>query len=665
MKQTKTANRPRRPARRAARVALAAAVIAVAAALVFKLYLGPLLLQRQVRQALAAVWAGPVRMDDADLNLSGPSRVYGLELADEAGRRWVRVASAKLHLAGWRRLKPELRELELSSVACDLRFSGGRCRPPLRRRPPGTAQPPKLTRLTARPITVRIAPPHDTASAAVYDRLELTLSRSGATYHLALSRNSDRRPGESLQGRATYDPQTGVLDAQVSVTHAADVTETNALFRALGWTRLAAAQGRLTASATYRGPADRPGEAKHSVRLALEKFRLDAPKGLIAEEVSLDLSAADGTGSVRSAGAAAGPGTLTLEETAFTYDLASRRLSAGEVRGLAELTGAASGSRFWEALLGGLAGSGKVHFAGSLACDLARARPLDGSIVRFRTEGLRFLRSGTQAPLLDELRWGSASLTPERLEVTGLLGKSCGGSVAADAGVQGWANPAGQSFRLALTASGLDLTELSQRLEAKPAGKLSGRMDLELTLTGGRFAWPGLAGRGKAAIRGADFWSVPLLASVFGQLRLPHNPATISDLRAVFDVEGPIVRVRRAVVANKLAGIECTGGTVNLQTGDVDVTVVAGTFLTMNRLSKLLLADAKAKVFGRRVQGKWGQIGPKSFSPLPAEKIADSSIRFLANLARSGGAFPKGIIKAIEDLFRAGLPRRRPKPEPP
>jgi hypothetical protein len=652
MKQTKTANRARRLGRRLLRALVVLAIVAVVGAVIFKLHLGPYLLEQRVREALAPAWAGTIHIDSAELNLSGPSRVHGLRLTDAEDRQWLRVNSASLVLADLGRLAPTLREVELAGVECSLHFADGRCRPPLRAAR-GSGKPPTLTRLTAEPMTVRIVPSADPASLAAYEGLRLSLTHNAGRYDFMLSRKTGRAD-ELLQADGTYHAATGTLHGRLSLSHAAEPAGTSALFRALGWTRIASAQGKLTASVTFSGPPDRPAEAKHSVDLTLADLRLDAPNGTIAHDINLSLTAANGKGTLQSAAAAGPPGKVTLEEVPFTYDLAAQKVSAEGIRGVAALRPDAAPGGFWR----GLSGTGQVHLAGSLHYEATREQPLEASF-DLRAEDLEVGVAGAAGPVMSRVRWERATLNPRRLEVAGLSARSCGGTVKASGHVENWTSRAKQGFQVALTCSGIDLAELSRRLNEQSAGKLSGKMDLELSLTGGPFAWPGLAGRGKTTIRGADFWSVPLLASVFGQLRLPHKPATISDLRAVFDIEGPIVRIRRAVVANKLAGIECTGGTVDLQTGDVDLTVVAGTFLTMNRLSKLLLAEAKTKVFGRRVKGKWGRIGSESFSPLPAEKIADGSIRFLSDLARGGGTLPQGIIKAIEDLFRSAPSRPR------
>ncbi|KKM20644.1 hypothetical protein LCGC14_1643420, partial [marine sediment metagenome] len=58
-----------------------------------------------------------------------------------------------------------------------------------------------------------------------------------------------------------------------------------------------------------------------------------------------------------------------------------------------------------------------------------------------------------------------------------------------------------------------------------------------------------------------------------------------------------------------------------------------------------------AKLLGHRVRGRWDDLGPKDFVPIPAGQIADSSVKLLRGLAGHAGTIGLGAAKALDDLF--------------
>ena len=203
----------------------------------------------------------------------------------------------------------------------------------------------------------------------------------------------------------------------------------------------------------------------------------------------------------------------------------------------------------------------------------------------------------------------------------------------------------------------MDLALLTAFVRRSPKRPVTGRMDLDAWGEGYRLRVDGLSAAGKVRIEKGDFWSVPVLSDIFREMSLPVRPATLSDVRGVFELLGPVVRIRHAAVTNRLAGLECTGGTVNLRTRYVDVKVVGATFLSLNPLARFLLRDIKSRLLARRVRGRWDELSPDSFVVIPAGRIADGSVALLLKLARGGGSFGAEIIKGFEDLFRAVQPK--------
>jgi len=640
-------DKPRRFRGLVFRVALVAAVLLALAATAIKFHIAPYLVRVSVQRALGAVWEGTVQLEKAEFDFAGVVRLYGLELKDRNGLSWFRVGLARVSAGGWIGKHPVLRGVELVGVECDLHFTGGQCRLPFRRPPTAGPGEPDLRKLVARRVALRIMQADRPSTAVVYKDIEVSLINEQGRYRFHVARGADE-VGNRCSAAGTYDPRCRTLDVQVALKHTADVAETSAILRALDWRHVAAATGELTVNGSLRGPIGCLADCEHSASITLKNLRIDAPNGPIADDIDLVLEAANGEGKIALLSVASPAGVLRVDGLPLEYALDSGKVSLQNLGGTVTFDGRERCSRFWDGLLRGAVFEGKVSFAGSLDYDRSRRSPLLGSI-RFRPAGLKATLAG---PLvLDELSWQSALVTPQRLELAGLSAQTAGGSVDFDLGVGNWARLDERTFRSVVKASDIDLVQLCRSLDPAGSNRMSGKMDLYLDLTGSRFGWQGLKGRGKVSIRDGDFWSMPLVADLFSQLKLVKNPGTISEARAVFTVAGAVLHIRRGAITNQLAGIECTDGTVNLRTREVDARVVGGTFLTMNPVGKAVIGDIKNKLLARRVRGKWDELMPDSYAPLPIGQIADSSVAFLASLARNGGKFGPSMVKVFERLF--------------
>ena len=630
-------------------MALVAAVLLGLAAMAIKFHIAPYLVRVSVQRALGAVWEGTVQLEEAEFDFAGVVRLYGLELKDRDGLSWFRVGLARVSAGGWIGKHPVLRGVELVGVECDLHFAGGQCRLPFRRPPAAGPGELDLKKLAARRVALRIMKAGQPSTAVVYKDIEVSLVNEQGRYRIHVARRADE-VGKRCSAAGTYDPRSRTLDVQVALKHTADVAETSAVFRALDWRHVAAATGEVTANVSLRGPIDRLAECDHSASITLKNLRIDAPNGPIADDIDLVLEAANGKGKIAFLSVASPAGVLRVDGSPIEYALDGGRVSLQDLVGTVTFDGRERYSRFWDGLLRGAVLEGKVSFAGSLDYDRSRRNPLLGSI-RFRPAGLKATLAAAGPLVLDELKWQSALVTPQRLELAGLSAKTAGGSVGFDLGIENWAHLDERTFRSVVKASDIDLVRLCRSLDPGGSNRMSGKMDLHLDLAGRRFGWQGLKGRGKVSIRDGDFWSMPLVADLFSQLKLVKNPGTISEARAVFTVAGAVLHIRRGAITNQLAGIECTDGTVNLRTREVDARVVGGTFLTMNPVGTAVIGDIKNKLLARRVRGKWDELMPASYAPLPIGQIADSSVAFLTSLARNGGKFGPSMVKVLERLF--------------
>ncbi len=184
MQRERSAGFPRRRRIRLACIAVLAAVVAVGA---LKYYVGPRLLISGARRQLGRMWDGEVAVARADFDFTSPSRLFGLELTDRSGRRWLHVQTVTLSLKGLARLSPSVASVDLDGVECDLHVVDGRCRPPVLKGE-GDGGGGGLRRLTARGVSLRVTGAEGGMSVAIYDGLSLRVEREGAGWVFALSR---------------------------------------------------------------------------------------------------------------------------------------------------------------------------------------------------------------------------------------------------------------------------------------------------------------------------------------------------------------------------------------------------------------------------------------------------------------------------------------------
>ena len=524
----------RRWPRRSLRVACAVAVAVAVAAAVLKYWLGPHVLAGRVRGQLARVWEGPVTIERVAFAFTAPSTVHGLELADRAGRRWVRVETASLTLEGLAGGDPKLAGVDLAGVQCEAHLTDGRLDPPWRR---GDRQ-----------VDLRSAPK----------------------------------------------------------------------------------------------------------RVTVTGIRLRGPEGAIVDDAGITLTLHDGQGLLE-ATISTPAGRGRLGPMPLVYEPSGRKLSIEKIEGLFVLWPAGEDGGFWRRRLGGIGARGVIRLRGGMDYDADRPEPWQGA-VELNPEELAVVGPGRRAEVVSDIRWDRARITPSRVEVTQLTGKAGGGTVTAEATMDNWADASGRVFDAVVSAEGVDLAAVADAASPGHSREVTGKADLTVLVHGRGFGWEGVTGRGNARVTGVDLWSVPVVSAVFEQMKLAGAASALSEAQCVFELAGPEVRIGRAVVTNPLAGIECTGGTVDLRTGQVDVVVVGGTFLTLNRFTDSLGASLRSKLLGHRIRGRYDQIGPKDFIPLPAAKIADSSVELLRSLSRQEGGIGKQLQEMLDGLFKGLAP---------
>jgi len=157
----------------------------------------------------------------------------------------------------------------------------------------------------------------------------------------------------------------------------------------------------------------------------------------------------------------------------------------------------------------------------------------------------------------------------------------------------------------------------------------------------------------------ADVSVLPLIPQIFSFLGLEnYEPLKMSDALAEFDIAGPVATIKSARIANRFAALLVEqAGTVNLQTGNVDLHVVAAPLKQIDDLFRRLpiiniFMNLKDKLTRLSVKGHWSDPPGKLIRKEPVKDISEGAVGFLQDVAATGGQFGRKILAGFDRLFR-------------
>jgi hypothetical protein len=634
-------------------VLLALVVLAVAAVLVGKYYYAPRFIHQKLIQTAGGVWDGPVEVGAAGIDFGGTIRVAGVKLKDAQGRNWIDAGGMTISTQGGNPQRVELDKATISLV-----FQDGHCVWPVRKaeRPPEArpAQSPLPFDISANHVTVKLLDA-GTGKTAEYDGISLTATRQehGAGFDIVMASAG----GDSATIHAVYDAAGRTFTGTAAVTRRMSEEEMGAILAILRVqdAPVVAMAVRMDGQATV--PLDQPSKFEHNIRLDLSDLSMRDSSGQVLTGGAAAVRAENGKMSLALSGASRA-GKFAIPNADLQYDVSARRIG-GKADGTLDLAGQPEARKFWADKLGGTGLDGSLAFManGSYASDASP--PVQGTL-KLTQQTLAVALPLQGRPAIANLTWKELVVTHQAVQATGVNGTVCGGTFDMSAKLDNY-RQADRAIQFSLTADRIDLAQLAEAIGKKSDSRYAGAMSGQVDVTAPRGSWEGLTGRGRVQIYHGDFWSVPVISQLFGLLHLPQNESTLSDAQAVMEFAGPVVRIRKGLVANPVAGIEVPDGTINVVTQDVEATIVAGTFLTMNKASRLLGIDKlKESLLAYHVSGKLGSVKPDSFLPISAQQIPDASAKLLQDLSKSGGQIGGDILKGVGDAFQ-GLHKLVPR----
>lgn len=170
-----------------------------------------------------------------------------------------------------------------------------------------------------------------------------------------------------------------------------------------------------------------------------------------------------------------------------------------------------------------------------------------------------------------------------------------------------------------------------------------------------------MQGQGLILLNDTSMTALPVSPKIFRFIGLKGpDPLQTSDAAAIFTVSGPTVIIERARLAAVLGAIRAEpGGTVNLQTGNLDFYVVAVPLSQVEELLETLpvaqaLVKLKSSLSRLHVKGHWSQPPAKLITKEPLEDIREATLVFLQGLVRTEGQFDDATYKRFRESFQTG-----------
>jgi hypothetical protein len=233
----------------------------------------------------------------------------------------------------------------------------------------------------------------------------------------------------------------------------------------------------------------------------------------------------------------------------------------------------------------------------------------------------------------------------------------CGGSVNGSVYIEAKQNQpiafGGQFF-----AEKMSFVELTSFLGGTVKKASKGSVSFEYYFTAIETDLENLSGDGRIFLDDADLTVLPIIPYLFKFMGLEKlDPLKISDVECTFGMTGPVVEIKNAHIANPFGAIEAEpGGKINLQTGNVDMYVIAVPLKYLDNLVRHIpLADIifnlKDKLTRFYVRGHWSSSPSKLITKTPIKDIKEGTIGFFQDVAKTGGQIGQEMLKGLRLLL--------------
>lgn len=189
----------------------------------------------------------------------------------------------------------------------------------------------------------------------------------------------------------------------------------------------------------------------------------------------------------------------------------------------------------------------------------------------------------------------------------------------------------------------MDFAELSSVIGGPGRKATRGSASFCYNFTGEGTDLQKLVGRGHIFLDDADITVIPVIPHLFRVVGLPQfDPTAMSDAGCTFTTAGPVVTFESAHVDNFFAAVKAEpGGTINLQTKQIDMYVVA---LALKHIDAVIsripvvniFANFKNRLLRFHIRGPWSEAPAKLIIKEPIKDIEKATVGFFQDVIQTG-----------------------------
>lgn len=216
------------------------------------------------------------------------------------------------------------------------------------------------------------------------------------------------------------------------------------------------------------------------------------------------------------------------------------------------------------------------------------------------------------------------------------------------------------TYRGTLDAINVDVPMLTEVVAGPDKKAQRGTLSLQVRFSG---VDGSLRGSGLLGLDNADVMTMSIFNEVFRQMGLGGNEQLRkSDVRAVLTFSGPQITIEQGRLANPLSAIDVErGGRINVQTHQLDLYAIGVPLKAVEGILNLPIIrtvsepfrNLRDKLVRLHIKGDWSAPPSTIITKEPIKDISEGTLSFFQDVAKSGGKLGQGVLKTVNDVFRA------------
>ena len=249
-----------------------------------------------------------------------------------------------------------------------------------------------------------------------------------------------------------------------------------------------------------------------------------------------------------------------------------------------------------------------------------------------------------------------ATVNDRRIDFQNMTAESCDGTVEGSMWVE-IPRKGTVAYGGKLSAGHINLKQLTEGITELPRiNKGTGTAKYTFDMTGEEVK--ALRACGLLMLDDAQLWNMPVVLQIFNHFNINgRDPLSVSDLVALFAMNGSNTTIHRAVLTNAISAVEMEpGGNIDLQTGQVDLYIVGVPLKFLRKvISSIplvkLLVPLRDRFSRLHLKGSWNDSATALIFNAPAKQVQRNTETFMKTTAKTGGQVTEETFNVFRNMF--------------